>query len=110
MAVIRSTTGITGELFAAAFLELRSCTIVERNVRIDADEIDLVVRHRGQLVLVEVKTSTNGDDPLEAVDDPKFHRIERAAAGYPSAVSRIDLIGIELQPRCVAVRWLQGVC
>ncbi|MGI9528870.1 MAG: YraN family protein [Acidimicrobiia bacterium] len=103
------STGGTGERFAASFLERHSCTIVDRNVLVDADELDLVMRHRGQLVVVEVKTSTNGDDPLEAVDETKFGRIERAAAGYQGAVSRIDLVGVEVQRGGVALRWLQGV-
>jgi len=110
MRTTRATTGNTGERFAASFLGQRSCRIVDGNARVEADEIDLVVRHRGQLVAVEVKTSTNGDDPLEAVDDAKFSRMERAAAGYQSPISRIDLIGIEIRPEHVTVRWLQGVC
>ncbi len=103
------STGATGERFAESFLVRHACTIVDRNVRVDADELDLVVCHRGQLVAVEVKTSTNGDDPLEAVDETKFDRIERAAAGYPGAVSRIDLIGVEVHDGGVALSWLQGV-
>lgn len=102
-------TGASGEQFAAAYLERHSCTVVERNARVDADEIDLVVRDRGRLVAVEVKTSTNGDDPLEAVDDQKFQRVERAAAGYRLPIGRIDLVGIEVRRRSVVIRWLQGV-
>ena len=109
MAARSGSTGDTGERFAASFLVRHTCTIVDRNVRVDADELDLVVRHRGQLVAVEVKTSTNGDDPFEAVDETKFDRIERAAAGYHGAVSRIDLIGVEVQAGGVVVSWLQGV-
>jgi len=103
------STGISGEQCAASYLERHSCIVVERNTRVEQDEIDLVVRHRGQLVVVEVKTSTNGDDPFEAVDEQKFRRMQRAAAGYRLPIGRIDLVGIEVGGRSVAIRWLQGV-
>lgn len=109
IAIGAASTGGTGERLAAAFLEQHGGAIVDCNVRVGADEIDLVMRHRGQLVVVEVKTATNGDDPLEAVDDTKFERIGRAASGYPGAVSRIDLVGVEVEEAGVTVRWLQGV-
>ena len=109
IAISAGSTGGTGERLAAAFLERHGGAVVDRNVRVGADEIDLVMRHCSQLVVVEVKTAANGDDPLEAVDGTKFERIERAASGYPGAVSRIDLVGIEVQEGGVAVRWLQGV-
>lgn len=83
--------------------------VVDRNVLVDADEIDLIVRDGSELVAVEVKTSTNGDDPLDAVDDAKFARLERAACGYKASITRIDLVGIHKSGTGLVVQWLRDV-
>ena len=109
MAPATATTGPAGERLAALVLERHGCGIVERNSLVGVDEIDLVVRHGGRIVAVEVKTATNGDDPLEAVDEGKFDRLERAVMGHRLPISRIDLVGIEVTRGFAVVRWLQGV-
>ena len=101
--------GQRGEDIAASYLKSKGCSILERNVRVDADEIDLVVVDGAAVAAVEVKTSTNGDDPLEAVDDAKFGRIERAVVGSPWRINRIDLVGITAERRGITIRWLRGV-
>ncbi|MDJ0792136.1 MAG: YraN family protein [Acidimicrobiia bacterium] len=101
--------GQRGEDIAAAYLISRGCTILERNVRVGADEIDLVVAEGAAVAAVEVKTSTNGDDPLEAVDDAKFARIERAVVGLEWRINRIDLVGVAAERRGVTIRWLRAV-
>jgi len=60
-------------------------------------------------IVVEVKTSANGDDPMEAIDDVKAHRIRRAVQGYELPVYRIDAIAVRLTPGGVSVRWLKAV-
>ena len=109
MAGLPSRLGVSGESLAAWYLERRGCRVVARNVRVDADEIDLLVDHRGQRVAVEVKLSTNGDDPLDAVDDAKFARFERAVSGLDDPVVRLDLLAVEISEGGARFRWLQGV-
>lgn len=107
------TTGTRGEAVAAWYLTRAGCRVVDRNVRIHADELDLVVRHGRSLVMVEVKTSSSGYDPFETVDDAKLRRLERISVRYPARVDRIDLVGISLDETdrggALTIRWLQGV-
>lgn len=100
--------GTLGETLALRFLLEHGLSLVERNVFVDGDELDLVVRHGTAVVVVEVKTSTNGDDPIEAVDDVKASRVARAVDAYRLPVDRIDVIGVALTSRGAAIRWLQG--
>lgn len=58
--------------------------ILEANYRCPLGEIDLVARHRGYLVFVEVKYRSGRESgfPEEAVDDRKQRVISRAALYY----------------------------
>lgn len=100
--------GALGETLALRFLLDRGLSLVERNVFVDGDELDLVVRNGAEIVVVEVKTSKNGDDPIEAVDDVKASRVTRAVNAYRLPVDRIDVIGVMLTNRGAAIRWLRG--
>ncbi len=106
---VRHDIGSFGELLALAFLVERGCSLIERNVIVDGGELDLVVDDAGCVIVVEVKTSSNGDDPIEAVSDTKAARVRRAADGYLREVDRIDVIGVVIAARCVTIRWLPGV-
>jgi putative endonuclease len=101
--------GDVGERIAEAYLAARGCRVVDRNVHVDADEIDLIVREGRSLVAVEVKCSTSGGDPLEAVDDAKFGRLVRAVVGHHDRIDRIDLVAVRTTPELVELRWLRGV-
>ena len=105
---VRHDIGSLGELLASAFLLERGCLLIERNVIIDGGELDLIVDDAGRVVVVEVKTSSNGDDPIEAVSDTKAVRVRRAADGYRLVVDRIDVITVEIDRRGVTIRWLPG--
>lgn len=101
--------GARGEAIAARFLTDRGCRILGRNVRVGPDEIDLVVSDGAVVVAVEVKCTTNGDDPVLAVDDEKFAHLERAVFGYPRRIGRIDIVAIELGSSGATIRWLRNV-
>ena len=76
--------GKSGEGRAASFLRLKGYSILDKNYRAGAGEIDLVVQRVGVLVFVEVKTrkgKTKGT-PLEAVSPQKVRRLSAAAALY----------------------------
>jgi putative endonuclease len=78
--------GRRGEQVAAGYLGERGYRVLERNWRSrepgHPGELDLVLRHRGTLVICEVKTRT-GDrlaHPAEAVTGEKAARLRRLAA------------------------------
>ncbi|MDZ4699571.1 MAG: YraN family protein [Rhodothermales bacterium] len=98
--------GARGEDLAAAYLEGKGFTVVERNYRAKRGEIDLICRHiqhgRVVLVFVEVKMRRGVafGRPEEAVDARKQVRMEAAAEAYlhlrglGEVDCRFDVVGI----------------
>jgi putative endonuclease len=80
----RLETGKRGEDAAAAYLERIGLTLVERNWRCPAGEVDIVCLDGTTLVLVEVKTRTTiaKGTPEEAVTPAKQRRLVRIARTY----------------------------
>ncbi len=76
--------GKWGEEVAARAYQRRGYEIVERNWRCADGEIDLIVRKRRHIAVVEVKTrrTANFGHPIEAVNEAKQHRIRRIAAQW----------------------------
>jgi putative endonuclease len=76
--------GALGERRAAWFYRLRGYTIVGRNIRLRAGEIDLVVRRGKTLAFVEVKTrqSRTAGEGFESVDRAKQLQLVRLAEEY----------------------------
>lgn len=103
------SVGQLGESIAARFLEARGCNVEDRNIHVDGDEIDLIVRDDGRLIAVEVKCATNNDDPVEAFDNTKYERVSRAIGGYRQPIGRLDLVAVSISDRMVSIRWLQNV-
>jgi Holliday junction resolvase-like predicted endonuclease len=103
------TVGQLGESIAARFLEARGCHVEVRNVHVDGDEIDLIIRSDDRLIAVEVKCSTNNDDPVDAFDDTKHDRVSRAINGYRRPIARLDLVAVSISNRMLSIRWLQNV-
>ena len=97
-----SAGGRAGEDFAAARLEKLGWRIVERNWRCGPLELDIIARHKGTLIFVEVKTRSAAGltRPDEALTPAKQERLSRAAAQYLSATDnwdkpcRFDLISV----------------
>lgn len=98
--------GRAGEEAAHSWLEERGYRIVERNLRNDCGEIDVVAWDGETLCFVEIKArSTSEFGPaIEAVGPPKQRRIARAAALYlatlegPDPLCRFDVLGMDLEP------------
>lgn len=94
--------GKRGEALAAAFLESRGLTVIDRNWRCSHGEIDLVARDGAQTVFVEVKTRSSLalGHPLEAITARKLARLRRLAAAWceehPGSYDsiRIDAVGV----------------
>jgi putative endonuclease len=80
----RHELGAAGETRAANFLRRRGYLILERNVRYDGVEVDLIARRGRSIVFVEVKTrrTTRFGSPQLAVDRRKQARLVRAASAW----------------------------
>lgn len=80
----RQALGRRGEDEAARYLVERGYVILERNFRRPVGEIDIIARHGGTLVFVEVRARSTDDFglPQESVDRRKKSRLRRAAACY----------------------------
>jgi len=106
---LRHEIGRLGESLAEHFLVERGYTVVERNARVHGDELDLIMRERSTLIAVEVKTTTNGADPFEAVDEDKMYRIRRAVDGYRLQISRIDVVAVTISSEGSTIHWVQSM-
>lgn len=100
--------GRLGERIALSFLVDRGCTPITANTRADGGELDLVIRDGPKLVAVEVKTTSDGSDPVDVVDDRKMGLVGRTASSVSYPISRIDIVGIRLDAKGVEIRWLRG--
>ncbi len=101
-----SARGRRGESLAARELERRGYSIVERNWRCEAGEIDLVAREGETWAFVEVKLRTGKGYglPEEAITRRKRDRLMNAALMYLAerdlidVIWRIDVVAIVVAP------------
>ena len=103
----RQLLGAQGERAAEKLLRRQRYTIVRRNYRCPAGEIDRVALDGKVVVFVEVKTRTQPGfgTPLEAVDHRKQQQIIRAARYY---LSENDLHDRDARFDVVGVWWEDG--
>jgi putative endonuclease len=80
----RQALGRWGEDVALRFLEAQGFALIHRNYRTPDGEIDLIMKDRDQLVMVEVKTRKNTDFglPEDAITDEKMENITSAAEWF----------------------------
>ncbi len=98
--------GAYGERVAARHLVGLGMTVLDRNWRCSAGEIDLVLRDGAVLVVCEVKTrrGLGFGHPVAAVRERKLERLQRLALfwmearGVTAPEVRIDVVGV-VQPR-----------
>ena len=89
----RKRLGERGEDAAAAFLERAGMTVIERNWRCSAGEIDIIALDGETIVLVEVKTrrTVSKGTPEEAVTPAKCRRYAKLAATYVQSAGVSDV-------------------
>ena len=112
MKMKRNDTGKRGEELARQFLEKRGFRIVETNYRCPEGEIDIIARHKGFLVFVEVRTKTSYEfgSPEESITRIKKKRMITTARHYLQAHDRqppqwrIDFVAVELDKKGVPSR------
>lgn len=104
----RGALGRYGEDLAARLLTDAGMSVLERNWRCRAGEIDIVALDGDALVICEVKTRRAGvfEHPMAAVTPAKADRLRRLAelwldrhGGSPPGGVRIDLVGVVLPRR-----------
>ncbi|HYW34214.1 MAG TPA: YraN family protein, partial [Balneolaceae bacterium] len=76
--------GREGEELAAAYLESKGYTILERNYFFERAEVDLVAHDDNAIVFVEVKMrkNTTFGEPAEFVTDEKQKNVLKAAEAW----------------------------
>jgi putative endonuclease len=101
----RAGLGLTGEELAARHLEGAGYTIIGRRWRRAEGEIDLIARHAGGLVFVEVRTrrGTARGAAIESIPPAKAARLVQLAglylAAHPSLGEpdwRIDVVAVQM--------------
>ena len=106
--------GADAEDRALHYLQRQGLTLVQRNFRARGGEIDLVMRERDQLVLVEVRkrSSPRYGDAAESVDARKRGRIVLAARwllmqqpALARLATRFDVIAIDGDDR---INWIRA--
>jgi putative endonuclease len=121
----RRALGRYGEDLAARWLaDAAGMTVLERNWRCRAGEIDIVAEDGDALVVCEVKSRVQGDfeHPMAAITPRKAERLRGLAerwlaerwlidhGGPPPGGVRIDLVGVLLPARGAArVEHVRGV-
>lgn len=94
-------SGKKAEEMAAAWLQGKGYELIETNYRYKHAEIDLIMKHRGLLVFVEVKyrSGTGFGYAEEFVDYTKKKLLVKAADAYIHEVEwqkdiRFDIVGV----------------
>lgn len=103
----KDALGRRGEQVAVDYLASRGLTILDRNWRCSAGELDIVARDGAALVVVEVKTRRGASHgtPLDAVGPRKMRRIRELALRWLDERQvhapdiRFDVVGIVMPDR-----------
>lgn len=108
--------GQEGERLAERYLQKKGYTLVERNYRCPAGELDLIVLDRRVVVFVEVKTRTGHGfgSPLEAVEFRKQRKMIQAAQFFLAEKrlqqrdARFDVVGVSWPGREAVVEHIEN--
>ncbi|MBI4395247.1 MAG: YraN family protein [Candidatus Omnitrophica bacterium] len=109
------TIGRRGEQLGENYLKSRGYQILERNVRSPFGEIDLIARHAGLLVFIEIKTRHGNrfGFPEESVNRRKKDRLIRLASWYLTQYPksnpqvRFDILAIDFGEANPSFRLIQ---
>ena len=97
--------GRRGEHYAARWLERRGWEILDRRVRTEAGEVDLVARRPGLVAFVEVKVRKAAAELDHAIDERRLARVAAAAevlmARYARAGDDLRVDVLLLAPGCL---------
>jgi putative endonuclease len=116
MKTSRRELGDKGEDLAAAALKKQGYKIIERNYLTPLGEIDLIAKHKGVLVFIEVKTrkSERFGAPSEAVHPAKQAKLRRLADYYlkqnrlGEVPVRFDVVSITVKEESPVIELIQN--
>lgn len=77
----RKSLGKAAEMLAALFIKNKGFIVIEKNFRCRMGEIDIIAKHRGFIVIIEVRSAAGNSfhDPLDSITQPKMERLRRLA-------------------------------
>jgi len=112
--------GRLGEELAARFCGARGWTVLRRNLRLGAGEVDLLVGRMGhdgpEQCVVEVRTRrmpsrASPEDSVRAGKRARLGRLAEEVAGLagPEVAVRVVLVAVEVHDETAALRWLDVV-
>jgi putative endonuclease len=116
MRLTTTQRGAAAETLAARYLETQGLTVVARNLRCRAGELDLVCLDRATLVIVEVRQRSRSDfgGAPASVTPGKRRRLLRAAAfhwqrrpAWRKRMLRFDVIALEGPGEAPALTWIR---
>lgn len=96
----KTEKGRRGESAAAAYLQTRGYLVLARNWRCAGGEIDIVARHRNQIVFIEVRQRATAEAAFESITPRKRQRVLRAVEAWLAqneareSTWRIDVIAV----------------
>jgi putative endonuclease len=105
----RAEIGKLGEQIAASFLRNRGYRVEMTNVTSPGGELDIIASGPDGRIAFEVKTTADGIDPIEAIDQRKLNALDRAISALHVPVRRLDVIAVRLTDGGAEVRWLRDV-
>ena len=117
MSPSRLATGARAEAVASQYLENRGLRLVTRNYRCRAGELDLVMEHGPELVIVEIRyrRSPTPVHPAESITRGKQRRILRAAESflavhgdYEERGLRFDVVTLTGPLEDASITWLRA--
>jgi putative endonuclease len=113
---LTSITGKWAEDMALAHLENKGLILIERNYRIPAGEIDLIMKDNELTVFIEVKYRKNNRfyDIRESIDKRKCDRIIKTGLYYQQSsgagsdmMYRFDIVLITGNPDRPGIQWIK---
>jgi len=104
----KRAVGAAGERVASEYLKKLGYSIMGSNFRTPFGEIDIIARHKGVIVFIEVKSRTTSSfgPPYLSVTKLKERHIVKNALFYLrrfkilNADWRIDIVSVKLDNRC----------
>ncbi len=113
---LASVTGKWAEDMALAHLENKGLMLIERNYRISAGEIDLIMKDNELTVFIEVKYRNNNSfyDIRESIDKRKCDRIIKTGLYYQQSsgtgsdmMCRFDIVLVTGDPDHPRIQWIK---
>jgi putative endonuclease len=100
--VTRMETGQNAENLAAAFLQAKGFTIVEKNFRAKVGEIDIIAKDKDEIIFVEVRARASRDfgGAAASIGGAKRRKLIRAAQLWLQArgwdgACRFDVVAVD---------------